>query len=151
MELRHGWGGFLRIEDNVRTPAQESTMTKRSFKSYAAAAGLAAVLSMAAVTPSSARWAGHWGGGHWGGGAAIGAGIAGLALGAAAAATAVPYYAAPYGYYGYDGYADYAPGYYDYAPGAVVVAPAPAYYSVYPYDPYWGRRPGHCRFDIRAC
>jgi hypothetical protein len=117
-------------------------MTKRAFERYAAAAGLAAALSLAAVTPSSAQWRG----GHWGAGAAIGAGIAGFALGAAAATA--PYYGAPYGY-GYGDYYDYAPGY---APGAVVVVPAPTYYGdYYAYDPYWGRRPGRCRFDIRGC
>jgi hypothetical protein len=112
-------------------------MTNRTFKQYAVAAGLVGALSLAAVTPSSARW----GGGHWGGpGVAIGAGIAGLALGAAAASSAAPYY--------YGGYGGGYNGYYDYAPAPVVVAPGPGYY---PYDPYPGRRRGTCRFDVRAC
>ena len=116
-------------------------MSTRTFKHGAAAVGLAAVLSLAAATPSSAQWRGHWGPG-----AAIGAGIAGFAIGAAAAAATAPYYGAPYGY---GDYYDYSPGY---APGTVVVvAPAPVYYDYYAYDPYWGRRPGRCRFDIRGC
>jgi hypothetical protein len=117
-------------------------MIAKTLKDGAAIAGLAAALSLTAVTAGNAA---HWGGGHWGPGAAIGAGVAGFALGAAAASTA---------YYGYSGYG----GYYDYDPGTVVVVPGPVYYDyegVAPYDggPVWysGRRPGNCRFDIRAC
>jgi hypothetical protein len=116
-------------------------MTNRTFKHCAAATALAAALSLTAVTAGNAA---HWGGGHWGPGPAIAAGVAGFALGAAAASTAAPYY-------GYGGY-------YDYDPGTVVVVPGPVYYdydAVAPYDggPVWysGRRPGNCRFDIRAC
>ncbi len=116
-------------------------MAIRTLRRGAAIAGLAAALSLAAVTNSSAA---HWG--HWGPGAAIGAGIAGFALGAAAASTAAPYYGYDSGYYG---------GYYDYDPSAVVVAPGP-YYDVDPYyaAPAWSgpwRRPGNCRHDIRGC
>jgi hypothetical protein len=121
-------------------------MITGTFKHCAAATGLAVVVSLAAMTAGSADP--RWGGGHWGPGAAIGAGVAGFALGAAAASTS---------YYGYGGYGGYG-GYYDYDPGTVVVVPGPAYYdydAVAPYDggPVWysGRRPGNCRFDIRAC
>jgi hypothetical protein len=123
-------------------------MIAKTLKDGAAIAGLAAALSLTAVTAGNAA---HWGGGHWGPGAAIGAGVAGFALGAAAASTAY------YGYSGYSGYGGYG-GYYDYDPGTVVVVPGPVYYDyegVAPYDggPVWysGRRPGNCRFDIRAC
>jgi len=117
-------------------------MITRTFKHAAVAVGMAGAVSLASVTPSSAQW--H---GHWGPGAAIGAGIAGFALGAAAAAAAAPYYGAPYGY-GYVDTYDYSSGY---APGVVVVAPGPDYSDYYAYEPYWGRRPGRCRFDIRGC
>jgi hypothetical protein len=129
-------------EISAGTLPQEAKM--KALKHSVAIAGLAAALSLTNVTTSSA---GHWGG-HWGG-AAIGAGVAGFALGAAAAAAASPYY----GYGGYGGYG----GYYDYDPGAVVIVPAPGYYyGAAPYDGgqdyYYGwRRPGECRFSIRAC
>ena len=93
---------FLSLKTWASCNPQKIIMITRTFKHIAVAVGLAGAVSLAAVTPSSARW--H---GHWGPGAAIGAGIAGLALGAAAAAAAAaPYYDAPYGN----------------APGAVVVA-----------------------------
>jgi hypothetical protein len=102
-------------------------MNFRILRQSAAIAGLAAALSVAGVTASSAAPHGGWGhGGGWGPGAAIGAGAAGFALGAAAASSAP--------YYGYDGYG--YDGYYDYAPGPVVVDPGPTYYNYY----YDGRR-----------
>jgi hypothetical protein len=120
-------------------------MTAKTLKNGAAIASLAAALSLTAVTAGNAA---HWRGGHLGPGPAIAAGVAGFALGAAAASTP---------YYGYGGYGGYG-GYYDYDPGTVVVVPGPVYYdydAVAPYDggPAWysGRRPGNCRFDIRAC
>lgn len=95
-------------------------MATKNIKMHSVAAALAAALSLAAVTPSAARWDHP--------AAAIGAGAAGFAAGAAAATVAPPYY-------GDDGYYDYAP--------APVVAPGP----YYDYDgPYWtvrrGNRPG---------
>jgi hypothetical protein len=138
---------FRSIKWNARRgnyERQEANMNIKALRQSAAIAGLAGVLSLAAVTSSSA--APHWGG-HWGGGAAIGAGVAGFALGAAAASGAGPYY-------GYDGY-------YDYAPGPVVVDPGPAYYD-YDAAPYYAapyyaapgyplRRPGRCGDSVRGC
>src|ERR1700726_3848168 len=121
-------------------------MIAKTLKDGAVIAGLAAALSLTAVTAGNAA---HWGGGHWGPGPAIAAGVAGFALGAAAASTSY------YGYGGYGGYGGYSGygGYYDYDPGTVVVVPGPVYYdydAVAPYDggPVWysGRRPGNCRF-----
>jgi hypothetical protein len=97
-----------------------------------AAAGLAAVLSLAAVTPGTADP-------RWGRAAAVGAGI-GLAVGAAAATAA----ASPY----YNSYGGYGAGYSNYDPDAVAVTPAPGYYdSAAPY----AFRPGECHFSIRGC
>jgi hypothetical protein len=94
-----------------------------------AVAGLAAVLSLAAVTTGTADP-------RWGAAAAVGAGV-GLAVGAAAATAA----ASPY-------YNSYGAGYYNYDPDAVAVAPAPGYYdSAAPY----ALRPGECHFSIRGC
>lgn len=115
-------------------------MNFRILQRSAAIAGLAAALSVAAVTASSA--APHWHGGGWGPGAAIGAGVAGFALGAAAGAASAPYY-------GYDGYG--YDGYYDYAPGPVIVDPGPEYYDYYDAPGYPLRRPGQCHFSIRGC
>jgi hypothetical protein len=67
---------------------------------YAAAAALTGALSLAAATPSQARW--H--GGHGWGGAAIGFG-AGALVGAAVASSAYPGYYSDYAYepgYGYE-------------------------------------------------
>jgi hypothetical protein len=90
-----------------------------------AAAGLAAVLSLTAVTTGTADP-------RWGRAAGVG-----LAVGAAAATAA----ASPY-------YNSYGAGYYNYDPDAVAVTPAPGYYdSATPY----AFRPGECHFSIRGC
>jgi hypothetical protein len=121
-------------------------MACRTLTHFAAAAGLAAVLSLAAVTPSSARWAGR----HYvGSGVAIGAGAAALAFGAAAAAAAAS------SAYGDSGGNDSSEGYYDHQSGVVLVGPGPVYghssYGVGPNETYGWQHPGECGLTIHGC
>ena len=86
-------------------------ITKSSIMKGVLGVAMAGALSVAAMTPASARW------GH---GGAIAAGvIGGLALGAAVASQ--PYYGGGYGYYDSPAYAPYAysygPSYYGYGYG----------------------------------
>jgi hypothetical protein len=122
-------GGFV-------TP-KEANMANTTLTRCTAVAGLAAALSLVAVTTGSADP-------QWGRAAVVGAGV-GLAVGAAAATAA----ASPY-YNSYGGQNGYGAGYYDYDPDAVIVAPAGYYDSAV--APDWSyARPGICRLSIRGC
>jgi hypothetical protein len=109
-------------------------MANRTLTRCTVAAGLAAVLSLAAVTNGTADP-------RWGRAGAVGAGV-GLAVGAAVATAA----ASPY-YNSYGGYNGYSAGY-GYDPDAVVATPAPGYYDS---AATYAFRPGECHFSIRGC